>query len=278
MAKQAKQLPMMMLGMALRQLREEAGLSTRQVIAKAQGSLSVAKLSAIENAKRPVSAFDVAGLCGIYKATPEHTTHLRRMAEEALNPGWWEDYSTYMLREFSMCLELESVAARIDIYESELVPGLLQVESYVRAQNAVAPSLTSDEVNQRVKLQTLRQERFWGRSPAPTVRIAMHESVITRRMSGPKEDAEQREHIAKMARLDNLTVRVVPNRGLHPSMLGAYMILTSGIPAISDAVYTEFITGARYDTTESSLTACRRFFDATWQMAVPVEEYLNDTR
>ena len=266
---------MMMLGMALQQLRTDAGMSMRDVVAKSQGSISVSKLSAIETAKRPVSAFDVAGLCDIYAATVEHTKHLRRMADEALNPGWWEDYSTYMLKEFSMCLELESIAEAIDIYEAQLVPGLLQTESFVRAQNSGGPSLTAEEVNQRVKLQAMRQQRFWDRAPAPTVRIIMDASAITRRMmADPNDDTLQRDHLASMSQRDHVEIKVIPNHGFHPSMLGAYMILTSGVPMISDAVYTEFITGARYETSGQAVAACRTFFDVTWNMAEPLEEHL----
>lgn len=267
---------MLSLGRRLLRLREEAGLTQGQVAKKAR--FSTAKLSQIENCRVRASLFDVAGLCRILGATRELTDQLERMAIEADSPGWWESYSTYMLRDFSMFLELEEVCATIDIYEADMITGLLQTEAYARAIHARDALLDPQGVEQAMALRALRQQRFWGRDPLPRIRIVMQESALTRPICG--EDAEQVAHIERLeAEHDHLDIHVLPtSQGAHSSMRGSYTVITSGIVEISDVVYTESMTGARYEPDEKVLAACRTFFEATLSASVPLKEYLHGTR
>jgi len=262
-------LPAIILGRKLLQLRIDAGLTQAQAAKRSRFSDS--KLSDIENGKGRIRLFDVAGLCRIYEATAELTQQLERMSDEVDSPSWWEPYSTYMLRDFSMCLELEGVCSAIDIYESELINGLLQTPEYARAVNRVVPQFDEQETEQAVALQATRQDQFWNRNPMPTVRIVLHESTVTR----PIVEEGQHTQLLDIAERPNVDLRVLTHsEGSHPSMKGSYMILSSGIPEIADSVYTETITGAKYDTTPDIVTGCRETFEATLKHTTPMEEYL----
>lgn len=261
---------MIILGRSLQRLRLESGMSQAQVAKRSR--FSEAKLSAIENGKQRVTLFDVAGLCRVMRASPELTSQLERMSDEVDNPSWWEPYSTYMLRDFAMFLDLEQTCSELLIYESELITGLLQTEAYARAIHAVGPVLDQEGIEQAVELRAQRQERFWARTNPPKTIIIMHESALTRQVCD--SDAEQRHAIINRAR--SADIRVLPaNPGAHPSMKGAYTILTSGIDEISDAVYTETITGARYEANAEVIDLCRMFFESTYKRSIPVEEFFS---
>lgn len=268
-------LPTIILGRTLLKLRLEAGLTQEQLAKKCRFSPS--KISLIENGKQPVDLFDVAGMCRLLDAPPELTSHLERMSIEADTPGWWESFSTYMVRAFSTFLELEQVCSELYVYESELVTGLLQTEQYVRAVNAPCPTLDEQGIEKAVALQATRQKRFWARNPLPKICIVMHESAVTRSICGPDGDAEQRKRILELAASPGVDIRVLPAKvGAHPSMKGSYTIMTSGIPEVSDVVYTEAITGATYEENEEAVSDCRTFFVATRELAIPVKEFFND--
>ncbi|MFD0555727.1 hypothetical protein ACFQ3B_01530 [Stackebrandtia endophytica] len=69
-------------------------------------------------------------------------------------------------------------------------------------------------------------------------------------------------------------IKVVEKTAPHPSMKGAYVILTSGVTEVADTMYTEDVTGARYETQPENVGICRRYFEATYQMATPIKVYL----
>ncbi|WP_147144032.1 helix-turn-helix domain-containing protein [Stackebrandtia albiflava] len=269
-------LPMIILGRNILKLRRAAGLSQAQLAKRCR--VSEAKISNMENGKHRISLFDIAGLCRVLNASPELTRQLERMSGEAEGPGWWEPYTTYMLRDFSMCLELEAICARLDIYESELITGLLQTREYAAAVNAVVPSFDAEQIAEAGDLQAKRQEVFWSRDPMPEVRIVLHESAVSRSICGAEGDSEQRQHLLDVASRANVDMRVLPSNGAHPSMKGSYMILGSGVPEIADTVYTETVTGARYEATQDAVTQARRFFEATLAHAVPVKEYSHEAQ
>lgn len=268
-------LPTIILGRTIQKLREEAGLTQGQLAKKCR--FSPGKMSMIENGKQPISLFDTAGICRILNAPDGVTRQMERMATEADTPGWWEPYSTYMMEDFSMFLELEHACSGLYIYESELVTGLLQTAAYARAINAPGPELDENAIEKSVALRETRQESFWSRDPLPEICIILNEPALTRPICGPEGDAAQRDRLIEVASFPNVDIRVLPmSAGAHPSMQGAYTIMTSSIPEISDVVYTEGITGATYEETDGAVRACRKFFEATKDQTIPIERYFND--
>lgn len=266
----SKPLPTIILGKKLRQLREQAGITQKAAARSARFSYS--KLSLIENGMVGISLFDVAGLCRLYNAPRDLTGELERMSDEANSAGWWESYMTYMLADFAMFLELEDMCSSIRVFEPDLVTGLLQTEDYARRVNAASGVLTSDQIDQAVALLMQRQDRFWARSPRPDVRIVISEAALLR----PEVDDAQRQRILDRAG-DGSKIGILRlSDGAHPSMRGPYTIFSSSIPEISDTLYTETVTGARYEPDVEIVDSCRTVFDATDRRSIPVKEYSNE--
>lgn len=227
------------------------------------------KLSDIENGKVRVSMFDIMGMCGIYNAPNDLRDELVRMADEAAQPGWWETYSTVMLKDFSVRLELESVCRLLWEYESELVPGLLQTEDYARAVQTAYPLLNPEEAEDAVALRMERQDRFWGRNLFPEVGFIFPAAVLDSPLCG---DAQRAKLIDLSKRAE---IRVIPKSvGAHASMRGSYVVLDSGIDVVPDVVYLESLHGCRYEEGERTLTDYRQFFTATREVTIPIGKIL----
>ena len=58
---------------------------------------------------------------------------LMGLAKETKARGWWHSYGEVIPEGFDVYIGLEEAASQISWYESELVPGLLQIEDYARA-------------------------------------------------------------------------------------------------------------------------------------------------
>ncbi len=113
------------LGTALRRLREGSGLSLEAVAQELGWSTS--KVSRIELAKIAVTPADVRALLGVLDVLTEEVETLVSLAGEDRQLGWWRQYAEVSPPWFEGYLSLESEASRLLAYESEVVPGLLQV-------------------------------------------------------------------------------------------------------------------------------------------------------
>ena len=116
------------LGALLRRLREERGMSVKQVTEHLLCSAS--KVSRIETGQRGATLRDVRDLCELYGVTDEaERDRLMRLAKEGKEQGWWQSYDL----PYSTYVGLEAEALSIFDYQSSVIPGLLQTADYARA-------------------------------------------------------------------------------------------------------------------------------------------------
>lgn len=264
---------MLMLGRKLRELRASANLS--QAKAAKASRFSETKLSDIENGKRGISLYDIAGLCRLYGASNDLEDELVRMSDKLEEAGWWEPYTTSMLKDFSMFLELEQISRAIQSYEAELIHGLLQTKEYATAIHDADPLMSGEQASQAVTLRIKRQERYWTRSIRRNVCLIMHESAIARPVLSRAGMSEQKTRLLEVAKHDGVEILVLPaSAGAHPSMKGPYQLMESSQTEIPDTVYVESVDGCRYEESDSCLTLYRRLFEETRRLAIPVKEFL----
>jgi len=117
------------LGAALRRLREASGISLEAVADELGWSTS--KVSRIELAKIAVTPADVRALLGVLDVLSDEVETLASLASEDRQLGWWRQYAEVLPPWFEGYLSLESEAARLLAYESEVVPGLRSEERRV---------------------------------------------------------------------------------------------------------------------------------------------------
>jgi transcriptional regulator with XRE-family HTH domain len=265
-------LPRRELAVTLRRLRLEAG----KTLSDAAEALEVssATISRYETGHRLPRGRDVRDLGLLYGLTPGPALdRLVAMATDAREPGWWESYSEVEDEAHSTWIGLEAAAELIDIYESTLVPGLLQTPDYTRALLRSGPfrpsgePYTEQEIEHHVEIRRRRQEILARRNVA--VQVVVDESVIARRVGSSEVMRTQLRDITHMAESGKVDVRLLPFAGgAHPGMLGPFMIVRVASKVIEGAVYMHSMAGDVTLDDAEDLRRCHALFAALRERAL----------
>jgi transcriptional regulator with XRE-family HTH domain len=236
-------------GSELRRLREAAGLTTDQVAAQLYCSPS--KISRVETARVTAMLRDVRDMLELYQVSGQQQEDLLQLAREARQKdAWWHscrdvpDVRTYM--------SFEKAAASIHVWESLIIPGLLQVEEYARLiTRIIFSNLGEQELERHVELRMARQELLF-RDEAPAVWVVLDEAALQRLVGMPTIIRHQLHHLTETARMPNVTLQVLPFRaGAHGGMIGPFTILGFPDSADPEVVHLESPTGDLYlDSTD----------------------------
>ena len=233
-------------GAQLRRLRESSGVSRRE--AGASIGVGESKLGRIEIGRVGLEEHEVKQLLELYGIhDPHERDALLALAREANRPGWLQAFSGAMPAWFRPYVDLEEAAQVIRTYEVQFIPGLLQTEEYARA--VVAHGLSEppeEEVARRVELR-LRRQRILTASNPTRLWAGIDEAALWRPIGGSEVSRAQLRALLDAARLQNITVQVMPFRvGGHAGEAGAFTILRFPEPELHDIAYLEQLTGAMY--------------------------------
>jgi transcriptional regulator with XRE-family HTH domain len=235
----------MLVGSQLRRLRLEKGL-TREEAGEAIRA-SEWKIHRLENGQVGFKERDVADLLALYGITDaDEVASLVTMAMEANEPGWWHRFGDVLPQWFRTYVDLEQAASLIRTYEGQFVPGLLQIEDYVRAMVGGALEESPEEAERRVALRMQRQA-FMEQPGSPRLWAVVDEAALWRPVGGPKVMRAQIDRLIEATSMDNVTLQVLPfSAGAHPAMVGAFSILRFADAELPDVVYLEHLTNAAY--------------------------------
>lgn len=246
------------LGVELRQLREDSGKKSGAVCRLL--SWVPSKLSRLEVADNGVvEPADVIALCQIYGASPEKQETLVGYATVTkTKKDWWQSPSVrdVILPGFKAYIGLEAAAEKLEIYESEYVPGLLQTDGYVRAIHEEAhTSLAAERIDRLVEVRITRQEILRRETGPLEFTAIINEAVLRRKAGSAKVMKEQLAFIVELASSNpNVSVQVVPfELGVHPGMNGAFTILKFGALALKPIVYLENLNAASVSRREDDV-------------------------
>jgi transcriptional regulator with XRE-family HTH domain len=229
------------LGALLRALRTRNGWTAEHVADRLEFSAS--KVSRLETGQRGASARDIRDLCDLYGVEGQERQHLMDLASEGKQRAWWQPlglpYPTYV--------GLEAEAASISDYGLGIMPGLLQTPDYARSVvRAAVPTWVPDVVEQRVEGRMTRQQILFSAS-APRFEAVVDESVLHRVVGSRAIMRAQLERLLELSDLPNVTLRVIPyDAGALPAGNNKFIILRFALPAISDVVFIEGLTGDLY--------------------------------
>lgn len=235
----------LVLGNQLRRLREASGISRDDAGDAIRGSGS--KISRLELGRVGFKERDVADLLTLYSVTDDDEREaFLNMVRRSNEPGWWHRYSDLMPSWFQDYVGLEESTARIQTYEIQFVPGLLQTEAYARAVAAQGrPEDTPSEIDRRVTLRRQRQ-RLLSQPDGPRLWAVIDESILHRPIGGPEVLREQIEHLLELTARSTITLQVLPFARGRSTAEGAFTLLRFAEPEIPDIVYLEHLCGALY--------------------------------
>jgi transcriptional regulator with XRE-family HTH domain len=258
------------LGALLRKLREDQGMSVKQVTEHLLCSPS--KVSRIETGQRGATLRDVRDLCELYGVTKEaDRDRLMDLAREGKQQGWWQPYDL----PYSTYVGLEAEALSIKDYDSAVIPGLLQTPDYARARHEGAfPRLRPEKIEQRIEA-TLKRQLLLTRDQPPHLWSILDEAVLHRVMGSPEIMREQLQSISRAMEMPNVVVQIVPYAvGAHPALDSVFTILE--LPGlVPTVVYIEGLLGEVYLEREHDVERYSSVFERLQTIALSAKDSEN---
>ncbi|MBF6350022.1 MULTISPECIES: helix-turn-helix domain-containing protein [Nocardia] len=259
-------LPRRQLGKHLRNGREAVGLTLAEVGELMQWSVSTVQRMEVGATAR-IRLVDLESLCRIYEFTEEFTEVLKGLALQAAGKSWWHEYGDLIPEHFDVFVDLESSARRLQTYEPEIIPGLVQTPAYAYAlMRAGYPDESPAELERRVGLRHRRQQRITRKASPMVVGIVLREAALRTVVGSRKIMATQLRYLADLSTRNNIDIRILPFSAGFPMgvAIGPFVILEPGRSGMRGyreptVVYVESFTGDLYLEKES---AVRRYADA----------------
>ncbi|WP_219416609.1 helix-turn-helix domain-containing protein [Pseudonocardia nigra] len=251
------------LGNELRRLREAAGRTPAEA-AHELGS-APAKISRLELGQSAVTVGDLKLLLEFYRADAEQVAWMVELSRDNRRRGRWSGDRATFPEWFRSYVDLERDAEDIRIVQTEVVPGLLQTEAYMRVLYAAASPFEGPvDVDAAVRSRLERQEVL-ARSDAPTLSCVLSESCIRRMVGGPKVMSEQLRHMAELAARPRVQIQMWPFDGEIATAAFAQRFTLLRIPAARAEqpftfAYCEDLDDARYIDDAPAV----RVYEAEW--------------
>jgi transcriptional regulator with XRE-family HTH domain len=240
----------------LRRLRGEAGLKTAEVARRLGWSPS--KVSRYELARTGLKPSDVREMLAVYGVDTERQNDLLALAHEATERGWWEGYSDVLSEDHVSLVGLEDEATSEWAWHLEVVPGLLQTESYARRMISQGYSLAPvppSQIERTIELRMRRQKVLTRSPPLDPLELSavIDEAVLRRRVGSPQVMRDQLHHLIEVTQLPNVSLRVLRLEEESPAMINSFDVLRFGELGVRmpDIAYTEHFRGTLHFENES---------------------------
>lgn len=220
-------------------------------------------LSAIESGKRKLAAFKLPDVAQVYELYDHEVSYLERLRAGADRREWYHDYEHIYSDEFIRFLGLEAGAARVQIYQSEVIPGLLQTADYARAMiKGGGPYIRPVDVDQRVESRLRRQRRLSGDNSLD-ISVVLGQAALLQRVGGSAVLRAQLEHLIELA-AEQVDVRVMPfTAGAHPLIGNSAELFTFASSRLPKVLWQETVTSqALVDKRSKVLEATASLDDA----------------
>lgn len=207
-------------GFELRRHREAAGLTQRQLgdILNYTGSL----VGQIETARKlPTPEFSERADAAL--GTDGMFSRLVELVLRSRLPAW-----------FQQVAELEGRALEVCTFQTHVVHGLLQAQSYARAVLGV---LDQADLDDRTAVRLARQ-RIFDKEMPPVLWMVISEAALHQEIGGAETMRDQLAHLLSFECNSRINIQVLPfSAGAHAGLQGAFNLYR--FARDPDIVYTE---------------------------------------
>jgi transcriptional regulator with XRE-family HTH domain len=237
----------LLLGKEIAFLRERAGLSQAQAAALIEKSQS--RMADMEAGQSSITPGDLILLLKGLGVTDEaHVEALLELRRNNHQRGKWTGVRSMYAEPFRTMIDLEENCDLIRTVETEVPPGLLQCESFIRALYALSDD--DRDLDARVQARLARQAIF-HKPDAPQVAFVISESALRREYGPPEVMREQLNYMIKLSKLPNVHLQVLPFRTRLQSdwIVNRFVLLRIPSPGVAgplDFAYTENTAELRY--------------------------------
>lgn len=228
------------LGLELRHIRLEQNLTLQK--AHALLNRSVSSISRIEKGQVKLPERDLPPILDAYGITdPTRRAALLALTRAPGKHAWWQNYGKDMAA-LKDVISMENETTSIRTFESMFIPGLLQTSRYATALFAAnASRLPSHRIQRATKIR-MRRQAILHRPGPPTFNAIMLEGALRQVVGGSAVMTEQLDHLATMAELDHIDLRILPfSAGAHPA--GSSFTIVFAPTLGGDIVHTDQASG-----------------------------------
>jgi transcriptional regulator with XRE-family HTH domain len=252
------------LGRRIKKLRISARMSLDEAAEKLDKTRS--SLSRIENGLTRADVHLVRSMMDVYDCRDDWLIELARRASRK---GWWLDFGITEAGYIGM----ETEASEVLTWELAYVPGLLQVEPYMRALFQAGRPRTEEKFQNDVRARLFRQERLSEADLPLELAAIVDEAVLTRPIGGPEVMRAQLGHLLEAASLPTVTLQVMPHGPEpHHGMRGAFTILRFEEEEDPDLLFLEHVSGSRQGEDPEEVRDARLAFDRLRSAALSPSE------
>ncbi|MFD0918269.1 helix-turn-helix domain-containing protein [Saccharopolyspora rosea] len=257
------------LGHLLRHAREEAGLdldAAGKLIGKTNSTMS-----RVERGQTSLPQHVLRKLLAAYEERAPgavEEAEIFDLARGSQERGRWSGYRSVYSKYFRMAVDLEADASAIFQYQTEIIPGLLQTEEYIRALFTTARLQLSDQSTEDALEARLERQAVLRKKDAPQAGFVLSESSIRRVVGDRALMARQLRQVAEAAHLHNIQIQILPfdaataPRATHDFKM--FRIPSPGNAGPLEFVYVEDFTDGRYLDGHGDVDA----YTVLWQQLV----------
>lgn len=207
------------LGVALREARKAAKLTTQQLGARVERSHT--HVSRWENGKLVPSVEETARVLAVLGVNGEEYEDLLQLAREASEPNW---VAPGVVRHLAMLTEYERASMLITNVQPLLIPGLLQTADYARSI-MLSAGASAEDVERRTAHRMERQHILTRSRPVSLVAI-IGEHALRFPPCDREVMVEQLHALLAWSRRENVTILALPaDCGYSPALEGAFVLI-----------------------------------------------------
>lgn len=196
------------LGTRLRELRQQAGLTGRQLAESL--SWQPSKVSKIENGKQTPSDDDIRAWTRVTGSEAQTDNLLASLHTlEVQHAEWQRVFRTGFRPRQNELAELDQKTRFFRVFEATVIPGLLQTAEYARIRYAEGIRLFKlpNDINTAVEGRMKRQDMFYR--PDKRFHFVMTEAALRFRMCPPAVMLGQLDRLISLAALPNVKLGII---------------------------------------------------------------------
>jgi predicted XRE-type DNA-binding protein len=242
---------------------------------------SQSRINGLIDGKGNISVGDLERLANMLGFTDAgYQAALLELRRDSHKRGFWgTGYRRAYREEIRLRIDLEKHADQIRAVAAEVIPGLVQCESYVRAVYADAPDERGVSLDDRVQARVSRQGIFDKANP-PNLQFVLSESCLRRVWGDSPVMRKQLDYLVELSNRPNVMIQVMPfnsppgRRSPIGDRFTLVRVPSPGVAGPLELAYVETVGETRYLDDKDALAA----HDLAWTRLSTAALSFDDSR